>query len=98
LSSISTVGERTAQSALVVRSRARAWAGKIALFTLLAAISILTVFPLLWMLSSAFKTRKEAYLLTLWPDHPTFANFRYVFSEVPFPRYLFKCFFVSSTV
>jgi multiple sugar transport system permease protein len=71
---------------------------KVLLFLLLAAISILTIVPLLWMLSGAFKTRQESYLLNLIPENPTFENFRYVFTEVPFPRYMFNSFFVSTTV
>jgi multiple sugar transport system permease protein len=68
------------------------------LFLLLAAISIVAVVPLLWMLSGALKTRQEAYLLNLIPENPTFENFRYVFTEVPFARYMFNSFFVSATV
>jgi multiple sugar transport system permease protein len=71
---------------------------KVLLFLLLAAISILAIVPLLWMLSGAFKTRQESYLLNLIPENPTFENFRYVFTEVPFARYMFNSFFVSTTV
>ncbi len=71
---------------------------KTALFALLTAISGLTILPLLWMISIAFKTRKEAYQLKLIPDHFTIANFRYVLTAVPFPRYMFNSFFISVTV
>ena len=50
------------------------------------------------MVSGAIRTPKETYVLKLWPDHPTFYNFRYVFTEVPFTRYMFNSFFVSVTV
>jgi len=87
-----------------IRPSARLWlrgrlaAQKTALFALLAAISVITIVPLLWMISIAFKTRKEAYQLKLIPDHITFDNFRYVMTEAPFPRYMFNSFFVSVTV
>lgn len=71
---------------------------KAVLFVVLAVVSILTIFPLLWMFASAFKTRTEAYQLKLLPQNPTFDNFRYVFTEVPFPRYMFNSLFVSATV
>jgi len=68
------------------------------LFALLATLSVLAIVPLLWMVSGAIRTPKETYVLKLWPDHPTFYNFRYVFTEVPFTRYMFNSFFVSVTV
>jgi multiple sugar transport system permease protein len=71
---------------------------KTTLFLLLAAISALTVVPLLWMLSIAFRVRKDAYQLKLIPDHVTLSNFRYVLTEVPFPRYMLNSFIVSATV
>jgi multiple sugar transport system permease protein len=71
---------------------------KVFLFLLLAAISILAIVPLLWMLSGSFKTQQESYLLNLIPENPTFDNYRYVFTEVPFGRYMFNSFFVSVTV
>ncbi len=67
-------------------------------FVALAAIACLTVFPLLWMISVAFKNRQETYLLNLIPDQPTIDNFRHVLTEVPFPRYMFNSFFISVTV
>jgi multiple sugar transport system permease protein len=77
-------------------------AGRVAqrcfLFILLATLSILAIVPLLWMVSGAIRVPKETYVLKLWPDHPTFYNFRYVFTEVPFSRYMFNSFFVSMTV
>ncbi|HEY7030547.1 MAG TPA: carbohydrate ABC transporter permease [Thermomicrobiales bacterium] len=81
-----------------IAGRARVLGQKTVLFVLLTAISVLAIVPLLWMVSGAVRTRKEAYKLALIPDHPTLANFRYVFTEVPFTRYMFNSFFVSATV
>jgi multiple sugar transport system permease protein len=78
--------------------RGRRAAQKTTLFALLATISIVTIVPLLWMISIAFKTRKEAYQLKLIPDQFTIANFKYVLTEVPFPRYMLNSFIVSTTV
>lgn len=78
--------------------RLRSFGGKLVLFLLLAAISVLTIVPLVWMVSGAVRIRKETYVLTVIPDHPTLANFRYVFTQVPFARYMFNSFFVSTTV
>ena len=45
-------------------------------------IALLTLFPLFWMLSTAFKPSHEIYSLTpsLLPSHPTLGNFRAVIS------------------
>jgi len=68
---------RTARAARTAR-RAR-WAGLNA-FGLL--IALLTLFPLFWMISTAFKPSQEIYSLTpsLLPSHPTLGNFRDVIS------------------
>jgi len=77
---------------------ARSFGQKLILFLLLAAIATLAIVPLLWMLSSSFKTQQESYLLNLIPENPTLDNYRYVFTEVRFPRFMFNSFFVSTTV
>ena len=45
-------------------------------------IALLTLFPLFWMISTAFKPSQEIYSLTpsLVPAHPTLGNFRAVVS------------------
>ncbi len=68
------------------------------LYIALAMIAVLTVFPLIWMVSSAFKTGAEVYTIGIVPAAPTLDNFRYVFTELPFLRYMFNSFFVSVTV
>jgi multiple sugar transport system permease protein len=71
---------------------------KVALFVLTAALALITIFPLLWMVSGAFKDSSEVNSLNLIPLHPTLENFRYVFTQVPFARYLINTFFVAATV
>ncbi len=78
--------------------RARQMANRVLLWLILAMIAILAVIPVLWMISGAVRTRRETYALRLIPEHPTFENFRYVFTEVPFARYMLNSFFVSVTV
>ncbi len=67
-------------------------------FVALVAISLLTVAPLLWMVSSAFKTGTEVYNLSPIPANPTLDNFRYVFTQVPFARYMLNSLIVSVAV
>ncbi len=63
-----------------------------------AGLALMTVFPLLWMASSAFKGPAEVYSVNPIPADPTLENFLYVFTEVPFLRYMLNTFFVASTV
>ncbi len=50
------------------------------------------------MVSGAFKGSDEVYSLSLIPERPTLANFEYVFTQVPFLRWIANSFFISVTV
>lgn len=65
---------------------------------LLALLAGLTVFPLLWMVSSAFKPRTAAYDFNLIPAEPTLGNFAYVIGEATFLRAMLNSLFVAGTV
>nr|WP_207229633.1 carbohydrate ABC transporter permease [Ktedonosporobacter rubrisoli] len=72
---------------------------RIAVLTIVTALlAILTVFPLLWMLTSAFKSPAEINTANLLPAAPTLANFIYVFTQVPFLTYMFNSFLVAGVV
>lgn len=68
------------------------------LFVVLVTLSLLVVFPLLWMVSIAFRPANETYVLKLIPDHATLDNMRHVLTAGRFPRYMFNSFFVAGTV
>lgn len=68
------------------------------LFVVGVVLGLLTVFPLFWMVMSAFKGPDEVTNTNLWPSVPTLDNFTYVFTEVPFLRYMWNSFFVSAAV
>jgi N,N'-diacetylchitobiose transport system permease protein len=57
-------------------------ARKIGLNVLGVLIALVTLFPIFWMVSTAFKPSQEIYSLTpsLLPAHPTFGNFSQVIS------------------
>ncbi|PSK89176.1 carbohydrate ABC transporter membrane protein 2 (CUT1 family) [Murinocardiopsis flavida] len=67
----------------------------VALATVLAVV---TVFPLLWMITSSFKGPDEVVNGRLTIEDPTFDNYVYVFTQVPFLRYLANSLFVSVVV
>lgn len=69
------------------------------LWMLIATIlALMTLFPLLWMASIAFKPAAESFTSSLIPESPTLDNFIYVLTGVPFIRYMLNSFFVSATV
>ena len=68
-------------------------------FIFLIAIATLTVFPLLWLISTAFKSPSENIFQSvpqLLPTQPTFDNFIKVWKNARFDLYLWNSFFVSS--
>lgn len=66
--------------------------------TVAAILALMIIFPLLWMTSISFKTAQDSFSPTLLPASPTFENFIYVITEVPFVRYMANSLFVSATV
>jgi multiple sugar transport system permease protein len=67
-------------------------------FAVALVLALLTIFPLLWMVVSSFKGPDEVLSTNLVPHHPTLKNFTYVFTQVPFARYLFNSLLVSVVV
>lgn len=70
------------------------------LYAVLALGAAATVFPFLWMVTTAFKTLPEATssTLRLFPDQWQWANFVDVFKAAPFAQYFFNSFFVGVVV
>ena len=69
-------------SLLPVSPRAAKKTKNISLNALAVVIAVITLFPIFWMVSTAFKPSQEIYSLTphLVPDHPTLGNFAEVIS------------------
>lgn len=97
-----TNADRSAVSTRVPsRARHQKWnrqTGRMGLFIFASLLGLLTAAPLLYMLSSAFKTPAEVYSLSLIPQNPTLQNFRDVFTQIPFTRYILNTLFVAGTV
>jgi len=67
-------------------------------YSLLLAIALLTLFPLLWLISTALKSPTENLLETppkLLPLQPTLDNFVRVWDSLPFGQYLYNSFLVA---
>jgi multiple sugar transport system permease protein len=63
-----------------------------------ATLAIITASPLVWMVSASLKEPDEIFNSTLIPKHPTLDNFGYVFTQLPFVRYILNTFFVAGTI
>lgn len=66
--------------------------------TVATILALMTIFPLLWMVSISFKTAQDSFSPALLPAPATMANFVHVLTEVPFLRYMANSLFVSVTV
>jgi len=61
-------------------------------------LAVMTIVPLAWMITIAFKSPTEVFKPVLLPKAPSWSSFIYVLTEVPFLRYLANTFFVSTAV
>src|SRR6478735_477645 len=61
-------------------------------------LALMTVAPLLFMLSMSFKQGNEVFASNLVPNRPTLDNFLYVFTQLDFFRFLANTLFVSAAV
>lgn len=65
----------------------------VVMYGLLAAIALATLFPLLWLISTALKSPSENILQSppqLLPTQPTIDNFFTVWNSLPFSQYLYN--------
>ncbi len=56
----------------------------------LVAMVIFALFPAYFVLQAAFRPGQSLYTLnlSLWPQNPTWDNFTYIFTQLPFPEWL----------
>ncbi|HTE62090.1 MAG TPA: carbohydrate ABC transporter permease [Solirubrobacteraceae bacterium] len=83
------------------RARRRRRIGdRLVLYALAAIAFVILAGPLLWMISSALKTRTEVLASppSVLPATPQWGNFSDVFEQVPFARYLLNSALVATVV
>ena len=56
----------------------------------LIVMVVFALFPAYFVLQAAFRPGQSLYSLdlSLWPAHPTWENFTYIFTRIPFPTWL----------
>jgi multiple sugar transport system permease protein len=59
----------------------------LALYAVLTAVSIIMVFPFVWMVATSFKQPSDIYTLSLLPTQPTLDNYVTALTRFPFPRW-----------
>jgi ABC-type glycerol-3-phosphate transport system permease component len=86
-----------AQAAAIRRSRrgiqrhqVKKWAGYLTAYTVMTAIAIVFMIPLLWMFSTSLKSRPEifAWPPTWLPEQPLWSNYAEAFSKYPLGRFM----------
>lgn len=67
---------------------------------LLVALAVVSLAPLLWMLSVSFMQAGEAghFPPPLWPSAPTLNNYQKLFANAGMGRYLFNSFLIASCI
>ena len=73
--------------------RKKRWWEVVLMYALLGGIAIAMLLPLLWLISTAFKSGTEnifEFPPQFIPQHPTFSNFVEVWQTNPFGRYFFN--------
>ncbi len=80
------------------RSRSQATVVRLVWRLVTVVLALMAIFPLLYMLSIAFKGPTEVFKSNLIPTKPVLDNFVYVLTEVPFWRYLINTFVISEGV
>ena len=60
-------------------------------------ISLITVYPFLWMIATSFKPEAEIYSssLSLFSENFSLANYTKVFDTIPFGRYFMNSLFLA---
>ena len=74
-------------------SRRQSLLHRVGMYSLLGAIALVMLFPLMWLVSTSLKSPTEnifQFPPQLWPSQPTWQNFVQVWQTNPFGRYLFN--------
>jgi len=71
--------------------------GRSGTYVLLIVMSVITVFPFVWMVGTSLKTTQEIFAFppTLWPAEPQWQNFPAVLERVPFLRFYWNSIVVT---
>jgi ABC-type glycerol-3-phosphate transport system permease component len=83
---------------MAMMTQRRSWAWLLGTYALLSAIALGMLLPLLWLVSTAFKSGNEnifEFPPRFLPAEPTFSNFITVWQQNPFGQYFFNSIIVA---
>ncbi len=94
------------ESGIAVRQRARRMVllqrtlGQVALYLLVAAVSVLFLFPWLWLISTSLKSPEQIIAVPpqLLPNPVMWINYYYGVTFVDFPRYMLNTLIIATSV
>ncbi len=67
------------------------------IYSALAAASIITMIPLIWLLAASLKSPDDLFHYLFFSPNIYWGNFRQLFEEIPFVRFLMNSFFISGS-
>lgn len=69
---------------------------KVLLYAALLIAALSFIYPFIWMMGAAFSPSHDIGKMTLWPAHPTWANFRSMIEKIPIGRSLINSLLVAA--
>lgn len=69
---------------------------KILLYVALSVAALTFIYPFLWMIGASFASMQEIGKMNLWPDHPSWKNFKTMIDKIPIWRSLFNSLLVAA--
>jgi multiple sugar transport system permease protein len=68
---------------------------KILIYAALILAALTFIYPFIWMIGASLAPMHEIGKMTLWPTHPTLANFESMFAKIPISRSLLNSLLVA---
>lgn len=69
---------------------------KFGVHAVMVVLSIVSIFPIYWMIVTSLRPENEIFSTALWPSHPTFDNYLFVLTRVPMLQMLFNTTIVAA--
>lgn len=67
----------------------------IIVYFLLALVTCVMLLPMVWLVAASLKSKEDLFHYLFFSPRPSLSNFRLLFSDIPFFRFLMNSFFVS---
>jgi len=80
-----------------MKNKGKTIARSLPAYIMLALLSVIMLFPFVWMISSSLKDVTQIYQLKLFPERPTLENYRYILfsSSTKFPQWFLNSVIVA---